>query len=101
MRKPTLNKQKILQILELNKENIRRFHAKRIGLFGSFVKRQQHKKSDIDFLVAFEKKTFDNYMELKFFLEGLFKRKVDLVLEENLKPELKYVRREAAYVRIQ
>ncbi len=47
--------------------------------------------SDIDILVEFEKdkKTFDNYMDLKFFLEDLFKCKVDLVIAEAIKPDLK------------
>lgn len=35
------------------------------------------------------KKTFDNYMDLKFFLEVLFKRKVDLVVIEAIKSDLK------------
>ena len=34
-------------------------------------------------------KTFDNYMELKFFLENLFDQKVDLVIIETIKPDLK------------
>ena len=34
-------------------------------------------------------KTFDNYMDLKFFLEDLFNCKVDLVIVETIKPELK------------
>ena len=42
-------------------------------------------------LVEFEKgkKTFDNYMELKFFLEDLFNCKVDLVILESIKSDLK------------
>ncbi len=45
----------------------------------------------MDLLVEFEKDkiTFDNYMDLKFFLEYLFKRKVDLVMHEAIKPDLK------------
>ena len=95
-----LNKQKIIKTIAMRKEDISRFGAKKIGLFGSFAKGMQHKKSDIDFLVAFEKKTFDNYMELKFFLEKLFKKRVDLVIEENLRPEFEYVKREVKYVKI-
>jgi len=34
-------------------------------------------------------KTFDNYMDLKFYLEDLFGREVDLVTERALKPQLK------------
>jgi len=62
-------------------------------LFGSYLKGEAKESSDIDVLVEFEKgkKTFDNYMELKFFLEDLFKRKVDPVIDESVKPELRKV----------
>ena len=65
--------------------------VKRIGVFGSFIKSTQNANSDIDILVEFKKgsKTFDNYMELKFFLQKLLGRKVDLVLKNALKPRLK------------
>jgi len=36
-------------------------------------------------------------MELKFLLERLFRRKVDLVVEDSLKPALRYVKKEAVY----
>ena len=35
--------------------------------------------------------TFDNYMDLKFILEDLFQKKVDLVLFEDIKPALRPV----------
>lgn len=62
-------------------------------MFGSYLKGEAKESSDIDVLVEFEKgkKTFDNYMELKFFLEDLFKRKVDPVIDESVKPELRKV----------
>ena len=71
----------------------------KIGLFGSYLKRTTHKKSDIDFLVLFNEPNFDNYIELKFMLEKLFQKKVDPVIEENLKPSLKYVKEEALYAK--
>jgi predicted nucleotidyltransferase len=49
----------------------------------------QSKDSDVDVLVKFDRKTFDNYMDLKFFLEDTLKTKVDLVLLDTLKPQLK------------
>ena len=45
--------------------------------------------SDLDFLVEFEKKSFDAYMDLKAFLETLFGCRVDLVLENAIKPRLR------------
>jgi len=85
------DKKNILQIIQENKEEMKRFGAKRIGLFGSFAKSTHNKKSDIDILVEFSrgKKTFDNYMDLKFFLQKLLGRKVDLVIKGTLKPQIK------------
>ena len=42
-------------------------------------------------LVEFKEgqKTFDNYMDLKFYLEDTFNRKVDVVIDENIKNDLK------------
>ena len=86
-----LKSDEILGKIEENKDKIKRFGVKKIGLFGSYIKGRQKQKSDIDILVEFEKgmKTFDNYMDLKFFLEDLFNCKVDLVIVEAIKPDLK------------
>ena len=43
----------------------------------------------MDFIVEFEKKSFDSYMDLKLFLEELFHRPVDLVLADGIKPKLR------------
>ncbi|ADI74072.1 DNA polymerase beta domain protein region [Methanohalobium evestigatum Z-7303] len=78
-----------------------KFGAKKVGVFGSFVRGEELDNSDIDILVEFEKgqKTFDNYMELKFYLEDLFDRKVDLVVISSIKPQLKdNILDEAVYV---
>ncbi|KHO51504.1 MAG: hypothetical protein QT05_C0039G0003 [archaeon GW2011_AR13] len=42
----------------------------------------------------------DKYLYVLNLLEKLFNKKVDLVIEKNLKPELKYVIKEAEYVKI-
>ena len=95
-----LSSKKIISTIEDHNRDIRQFEVKRIGLFGSFLKGESKKGSDIDFLVEFRKQTFDNYMGLKFFLEDLFGRKVDLVIESTLKPALSYVKKEAVYVKV-
>jgi len=81
----------ILRKIEENIDVIKSYGVKRIGIFGSYIKGSQKSDSDIDVLVEFERgrKTFDNYMELKFFLEKILKNKVDLVISESIKPELK------------
>ncbi|KXS43389.1 nucleotidyltransferase family protein [Methanolobus zinderi] len=91
----------VLRLLRENEDHIiESFGVKRIGLFGSFARGEGRIDSDIDVLVEFREgqKTFDNYMELKFYLEDLFKRDVDLVLETSIKPRLKdYILKEAVY----
>ena len=100
MKKGNINLKKIIKKLEEKKENIKKYGVKKIGVFGSFIRGKQNKRSDVDVLVEFENATFDSYMELKFLLERLFGRKVDLVVEKDLRPELKYVKKEAKYVKL-
>jgi predicted nucleotidyltransferase len=66
----------------------KQFGVSKIGIFGSFARGEERPDSDIDILVTFQtgRKTFDNFMGTKFFLEDLFKRKVDLVTDAALKP---------------
>ena len=86
-----LTKKRILQIIQENSNVLKSYGVKSIGVFGSFGNSSANNKSDVDILVDFEKgkKLFDNYMELKFFLEGLLHRRVDLVIKGALKPEIK------------
>ena len=81
-------KQDILGLLKQNSFHLRALGIKRIGLFGSFVRGDQHPDSDIDLLVEFEpsQKTFDNFMKLSFMLEDLLQHRVELVTVESLSP---------------
>ena len=71
-----------------------------LRLFGSHGRDEARDDSDIDLLVEFSgRPTFDGYMDLKFFLEDLFGRRVDLVIAGSLRPELRpAVEREAIRV---
>ncbi len=84
-----------------NRVRIRDPGVRRIGLFGSFVRGEAREESDIDILVEFVegKRSFDTYMDLKFFLEDLFRREVDLVDRDAIKPGLRpYILRSVRYV---
>jgi predicted nucleotidyltransferase len=94
-----LERSEILRTLEDHRDELRRLGVRRIGLFGSFLHGDPGPASDIDLLVAFERSSFDDYMDTKFLLEELFGRRVDLVTEKALKPALRRVRDEAAYAR--
>jgi predicted nucleotidyltransferase len=83
------SREEILTILEQNREAIRGYGARRLGLFGSYARNEATETSDLDFVVEFETKSFDAYMDLKEFLEGLFGCRVDLVLTNAIKPRLR------------
>lgn len=84
-----LKAEKIIEKLQKNKTDLKKLGVRSLSLFGSFAKGEENRRSDLDFLVEFEEKTFDAYMELKFFLEALFGRSIDLVLLDTLKKSLK------------
>lgn len=86
--KEELDKEKIFLLLNKNGKQLREFGVKKIGLFGSFVREEQNDQSDIDFLVEFysEKKTFRNFINLVYYLEELFDKKVEIVTTDALSP---------------
>lgn len=90
--------EQIIKVIEANREKIKSFGMRRLGLFGSAVRGEATESSDLDFLVELEEETFDAYMDLKFFLEKLFNCKVDLVLPDTIKPRLRsYILNETIY----
>ncbi len=91
--------QEILKIIEENREKIRGYSVRRLGLFGSLARGEATEASDIDFVVEFDRISFDSYMDLKAFLEELFQCQVDLVLCDTIKPRLRgAILEEAVYV---
>ncbi len=89
--KAVQTKKDVSSILLSHRKEIEKFGVKRIGIFGSFIKGRQNRKSDVDLLVEFirGKKNFKNFIYLAFFLEDLLQRKVELVTPESLSPYLK------------
>ncbi len=86
-----MDKNTIMKLIKSNENEIKGYGVLRVGLFGSYSKGFENTKSDIDIIVEFEsgKKSFDNYMGLKFYLEDLLDKKVDLVIKESIRPKLK------------
>ena len=94
-------KTEVLAAIQNHAARLRDFGVRRCGLFGSFVRERGTPGSDVDVLVEFEadKKTFDNFMHLAFFLEDLLERPVDLVTPESLSPHIgPHILREVEYV---
>ncbi|MBI4318048.1 MAG: nucleotidyltransferase family protein [Chloroflexi bacterium] len=97
---PVQTKEEILSLLQAHQPELRRLGVRRCGLFGSFVRNKPRYQSDVDILVEFEpdQKTFDHFIQLAFFLEDLFGRKVDLITAESLSPYLgPHILREVEY----
>ena len=78
----------IEKILKGHKEDIKKnYEVKEIGIFGSYVRGEQKKKSDIDLVVEFDLSAFgkdfeglfDVFMDLSSYLEDLFGKKVDIL----------------------
>lgn len=87
--------------MKLIENNIRKLKAlckkhkvSKLFVFSSVLTDRFSEESDIDFVVNFDKEKvtdyFDNYFNLKYALEDLFKRKVDLLEEQTIRnPYLK------------
>lgn len=91
------NRSAILEVLaERRQEITTRFGVKRVALFGSAARDELGASSDVDVLVEFDgPATFDGYMDLKFYLEDLLGRPVDLVTDKALRKELRpYIEKE-------
>ena len=89
----------ILEQLNQRSEELKQnFTVRSIGLFGSLARNDSDSESDVDILVDFIEPTFDHYMDLKFYLEKLFGKSVDLVIADTVKPRLKpVIEREVIY----
>jgi hypothetical protein len=89
----TKSLEEINSILKEHKEEFyKKYKVKEIGIFGSFVRGEQKKRSDIDILVEFEVlPDLLKFIEMERYLEKLLKKKVDLVEKTGLKPRLKEI----------
>jgi predicted nucleotidyltransferase len=100
---PVANKQDLLQRLRANQARLKSYGVRRYGLFGSFVRDEARDDSDVDLLIEFEagQETFDNFMELGFFLEDLLGRRVETLSPQWLSPYIgPHILREVEYAAI-
>lgn len=66
-----------------------RYAITSLGMFGSYVRGEQKKESDLDLLVEFERApSLFKYIELEDHLSELVGVKVDLVMKKTLKPHI-------------
>jgi hypothetical protein len=80
-----------LELLRRHEPELKqRFGVAKIGIFGSFARGEERPERDVDVPVTFRKgETFDHSMDGKFFLEDLFGRNIDLVMNGAIKKRLK------------
>jgi predicted nucleotidyltransferase len=79
----------VVSKIKANRRALKRYGVKSLALFGSAARNKLRKRSDIDILVQFDKSTWTNYIGLKFYLEDLLGREVDLVTPKAIKPATK------------
>lgn len=79
-----------LEILRNLKPELRaRYQVEEVALFGSYVHHREKNASDLDLLVSFkEPPSLLRFIELENLLSERLRVKVDLVMQESLKPNI-------------
>ncbi len=90
----------IKKTLAINKSYLQeKYFVEEIGIFGSFSRGEQTKRSDIDLLVSLKKPIGLEFVDLSYELERLFNHKVDLVSKGAVKQRLmKEIEKDIIYV---
>ena len=83
-------------------ELIQKYKIKEIGIFGSYVRGEQNKQSDVDILIEFDEAanfSLLDFIRLENSLSDLLGVKVDLVEKQTLKPRIgKHVLQEVVII---
>ncbi len=96
-----MTRQHTLDILSAHKEILaKKFGVVDLALFGSAARDTATINSDVDVLVKFDgPATSAKFFGVQFYLEDLLGRRVDLVTEKALRPQLRpFIEREAVHV---
>lgn len=84
-----MKRESVLEILKNYRAQMSEHDVKSLSLFGSVARNEAGPESDVDILVEFnEPATFDNYIELKFFLEEVLGCTTDLVTPKAVRPAM-------------
>lgn len=85
-----MEREEIIRKIHENEILLKELGAEKLFLFGSAVHNDLVPESDIDILVSFASPAdYRKYINLKFFLEEILERPVDLVMESALKPRIR------------
>ena len=83
----------LVKILEILRQQIpmltERYSVEKLEVFGSYVRSEQKKDSDLDILVTFkEVPSLLTFIAIENYLSDLLGVKVDLVMKDSLKPKI-------------
>lgn len=101
MKNTVTSLEEVKAILKKHKEEVvQKYRVSEIGIFGSFVRGEQRKRSDVDILVDFfEVPDLLRFIELERYLRRLLGKKVDLVDKQGIRPQLKdIILRDVVYI---
>lgn len=87
-----MDKEKIIETLLENRDMLDKFHVHSLSIFGSVVRGEVKKESDIDILVEFKSESpvgLFEFMRLKRELSDLLGMEVDLGMPDALHPALR------------
>ncbi|MGI0482867.1 nucleotidyltransferase family protein [Geminocystis sp. CENA526] len=79
------------KIRKIKSEIEEEYHIEELGLFGSYVRGEQTKNSDIDLLITFKPEArfgLVKYIKLQNLFSDRLGKKVDLVMKKGLKPHI-------------
>ena len=89
-RHPPIQRKKVFQTLREHLPELRkRYGVHEIWLFGSYLRNEERKRSDLDVLVEFNRvPSLFEFVRLERYLSELLSVKVDLVMKSALKPAI-------------
>jgi len=103
MKQSVKSVEEVKAILKEHKaEVVQKYRVREIGIFGSFVRGEQKRRSDIDILVEFGPRNIPGLLkliEMEMYFEKLLRKKVDVVIKSGIRPELKKgILKEVVYI---
>jgi hypothetical protein len=95
-----MGRDEVLRVLRDHLPEIDAFGVHSMSVFGSVARDEARLDSDVDILVEFDGPlTYRRYCELRFYIEDLLGRRVDLVTTDGLRPRVRpFVERDAIRV---
>jgi predicted nucleotidyltransferase len=95
-----MSRKSVLDLLKKHQSELRKLGVRSLALFGSVARDQAGPDSDVDLLVEFtEAPNFDRFMDVKIYLEDLIGCRVDLVMPQSVRPQMRpYIEQDLVYV---